>query len=87
MMYGKGHNQQTGLHRPVESADEESPLLPKVAVQHPHSLPTDDTVLKTKNIEEVSFGKLLCIMVSVWIGTFCAGLGEWLVSDITNAFR
>lgn len=57
--------------------EEESPLLPKVSTP---SSQQEDKVLKEAKAEEISSNKLKWIMTSVWIGTFCAGLGEHCAS-------
>ena len=59
--------------RNSQGDDEESPLLPKVSTP---SSQQKDKVLKEAKVEEISPIKLKWIMASVWIGTFCAGLGE-----------
>ena len=59
--------------RNSQGDDEESPLLPKVSIP---SSRQEDKVLKEAKVEEVSPSKLKLVMASVWIGTFCAGLGE-----------
>ena len=55
--------------------DERSPLLPKVAVSSVQQCGTDDDLSTHTLSAEISAAKLRWIMTSVWIGTFCAGLG------------
>ena len=55
--------------------DERSPLLSKSGASCVHKDITADD-LSTHTIgDEISTAKLRWIMTSVWIGTFCAGLG------------
>ena len=67
------------MRRPIDDDrnsqgdDEESPLLPKVSTP---SSQQEGKVLKEAKAEEISASKLKWIMASMWIGTFCAGLGE-----------
>ena len=55
--------------------DERSPLLPKCAVSCVQQYGTDDDLSTHTLGDAVSTAKLRWIMTSVWIGTFCAGLG------------
>ena len=55
--------------------DERSPLLPKGAISSVQQYDTDDDLSTHTLSDEISTAKLRWIMTSVWIGTFCAGLG------------
>ncbi len=58
------------------AVDEQSPLLPKSVAPGVQPDATADE-LSTQSIDnEISTAKLKWIMTSVWIGTFCAGLGR-----------
>ena len=60
----------------IASADDErSPLLQKCAASSVQQADTDDDLSTHTLSDEVSTTKLRWIMTSVWIGTFCAGLG------------
>ncbi len=55
--------------------DERSPLLPKCAASSVQQDATADEISTQPVSDEISTAKLKWIMTSVWIGTFCAGLG------------
>ena len=55
--------------------DERSPLLPKGAVSSVQQYDPDDDLSTHTLSDEINTTKLRWIMTSVWIGTFCAGLG------------
>ena len=55
--------------------DERSPLLPKCAASSVQQDVTADELPTQAICDEISTAKLRWIMTSVWIGTFCAGLG------------
>lgn len=60
----------------IASADgERSPLLPKCGASCVQQAGTDDDLSTHTFSDEISTAKLRWIMTSVWIGTFCAGLG------------
>ncbi len=68
--------------RPSESPqltriDEETPLLPKVSVEGLQPSAQENAGQKETKDEWVVTSKLVWIMLSVWIGTFCAGLGTY----------
>jgi len=52
--------------------DEESPLLTK----HPANGSVHAAAKEWDNDAELSKSKIMWIMLSIWIGTFVAGLGE-----------
>lgn len=55
--------------------DERNPLLPKCATSCVQQYGTEDDLSTHTLSDEISTAKLRWIMTSVWIGTFCAGLG------------
>lgn len=59
------------------SNTEESPLLPKAQRSNAQQGDAKDIVQNDDVVEEISPRKLIWIMTSVWIGTFCAGLGQY----------
>ena len=56
--------------------DERSPLLPKLVAPCAQPDATADERSTQAIDSEISTAKLKWIMTSVWIGTFCAGLGR-----------
>ena len=58
------------------SLDECSPLLSPLSQNEFKSYTYEDSVAAKPHTEELDARNLLWIMSSVWIGTFCAGLGE-----------
>lgn len=56
--------------------DERNPLLPKCATSCVQQYGTEDDLSTHTLSDEISTAKLRWIMTSVWIGTFCAGLGK-----------
>ena len=69
------------VHSPVLSAasltslEECSPLLSTIPHHEYKSYTFEDSVPAKPHTEQLDARKLLWIMSSVWIGTFCAGLG------------
>ena len=69
------------VHSPVLSAssltslEECSPLLATIPHHEYKSYTFEDSVPAKPHTEQLDARKLLWIMSSVWIGTFCAGLG------------
>ena len=55
--------------------DERSPLLSKCGASCAEEDVTADDLSTQAISDEISTAKLRWIMTSVWIGTFCAGLG------------
>ena len=68
------------------SLDECSPLLSTLSHHEFKSYTLEDRVLAQPHAEQVDARRLLWIMSSVWIGTFCAGLGESYLIITTNGF-
>ena len=70
------------VHSPLLSAssltslEECSPLLSTISHYESKSYTFEDSVPSEPPTEQLDARKLLWIMSSVWIGTFCAGLGE-----------
>ena len=60
----------------LSSLDECSPLLSATSQHEYKSYTFPDAVPAKPHTEELDARNLLWIMSSVWIGTFCAGLGE-----------
>ncbi len=60
----------------LTSLDECSPLLSTVSHHEFKSYALEGSIPAKPHTEQVGARKLLWIMSSVWIGTFCAGLGE-----------
>jgi hypothetical protein len=58
-------------------ADENSPLLSKCPENNYKSIAPRD---QQDAEEEISTSILAWIMTTVWIGTFCAGLGGYMIS-------
>lgn len=64
--------------------DERSPLLPKCTASCVQKYTTTDELSPQAISDEISTAKLRWIMTSVWIGTFCAGLGmPWSFACLT----
>lgn len=63
-------------HQSTKCIDEGNPLIPKVLTSLSQQCPMRDKALDEASDENISPRKLKWIMASVWIGTFCAGLGE-----------
>ena len=61
----------------AQGPDETSPLIPQIFVVEPDGLLVDRQQSERAEEKEISSSKLKYIMASVWIGTFCAGLGEY----------
>ena len=59
----------------LTSLEECSPLLPTISHHESKSYTFEDSVPAKPHTEPLDAKKLLWIMSSVWIGTFCAGLG------------
>ena len=60
----------------LTSLDECSPLLSTTSHQEYKGYTCEDAIPAKPPIEQLDARKLLWVMSSVWIGTFCAGLGE-----------
>ena len=58
------------------SVEESNPLLTTPTIDGSRSYGSDDVGTTPPQSERLSTSKLLWIMISVWIGTFLAGLGE-----------
>ena len=80
------------VHSPVLSAssltslEECSPLLSTISHHEVKSYTIEDSVPAKTHTEQLDARKLLWIMSSVWIGTFCAGLGESYQITASNGF-
>ena len=59
----------------LTSLEECSPLLPTISHHEAKSYTFEDNAPAKPHTEPLDTKKLLWIMSSVWIGTFCAGLG------------
>ena len=57
------------------SLEECSPLLSTISQHESKSYTFEDSIPAKPHTEQSDARKLLWIMSSVWIGTFCAGLG------------
>ena len=60
----------------LTSLDECSPLLSTTSHHEFKGYTFEDAIPAKPHTEQLDARKLLWVMSSVWIGTFCAGLGE-----------
>lgn len=82
MLESSSSKSSSQVHSPVlsvsslTSLDESSPLLSTTSQHEVKSYTFEDAVPAKLHTEQLDSRNLLWIMSSVWIGTFCAGLGE-----------
>lgn len=83
------HSRLPSVASSSASIEESSPLLTTPSVDVPidgsKSYGSDDLGTTAPQSERLSTSKLLWIMISVWIGTFLAGLGEQCLRNTTVA--
>jgi hypothetical protein len=70
------HLEANALHTPSAPHDERAPLLAKIDNETAQDSIHDDLLLAKIGHDEPNRNKLWWAMASVWLGTFCAGLGE-----------
>ena len=69
----------------LTSFEECSPLLSTTSHHETKSYTFEDSLPAKPHTEQLDARNLLWIMSSVWIGTFCAGLGESYLSTAAMA--
>ena len=68
---------ECGSSSDSQSVDERSPLLTELCGSVPVCLVREEQVVEETNDEQKSTSRLVYMMVGLWIGTFCAGLGKF----------